>query len=181
MVIRSVPDSISLHLSQTECPGLTALHRAHQFQLMRHRTFLKYSCHKLSCSVGVAAAGGTEVVEGGVVGAWREAAGGVLVLAVRWRSWRRSAAVGRWGPWKGRLMSGGGEVGDVGCKSAAPTAGVDGRRPMESEGGAGPARPWRWPQERGLDTRKRTVYGRAAEHRLKGKLVHARWAGHPGV
>ncbi len=47
MVIRSVPDSVSLNLGRTECPGLTALHRAHQFQLMRHRTFLKYSCHKL--------------------------------------------------------------------------------------------------------------------------------------
>ncbi len=47
MVIRSVPDSVSLNLGQTECPGLTALHRAHQFQLMRHRTFLKCSCHQL--------------------------------------------------------------------------------------------------------------------------------------
>jgi hypothetical protein len=47
MVIRSVPDSVSLILGRTKCPGLTALHRAHQFQLMRHRTFLKYSCHQL--------------------------------------------------------------------------------------------------------------------------------------
>jgi hypothetical protein len=50
MVIRSVPDSVSLNLGRTECPGLTALHRAHQFQLMRHRTFLKYSCHQLMCA-----------------------------------------------------------------------------------------------------------------------------------
>jgi hypothetical protein len=43
MIIRSVPDSVSLNLGRTECLGLTALHRAHQFQLMRQRTFLKYS------------------------------------------------------------------------------------------------------------------------------------------
>ncbi len=47
MVIWSVPDSVSLILSRMKWPGFTALHRARQFQLMRHRTYFKYSCHQL--------------------------------------------------------------------------------------------------------------------------------------
>ncbi len=48
VVISSVSDSVSLNLGRTEWPGLTALHRAHQVDLVRHRTCFKCLCHQLA-------------------------------------------------------------------------------------------------------------------------------------
>jgi hypothetical protein len=45
MVIRSVPDAIILILGRAEWPGLAALHRAQQVDLLCHRTRFKYWCH----------------------------------------------------------------------------------------------------------------------------------------
>ncbi len=44
MVIRSVPDSVSLILGRTEWLGHTALHSAQQLKLLCQRTFLKCWC-----------------------------------------------------------------------------------------------------------------------------------------
>ncbi len=45
MVIRSVPDSVSLILGWNEGLGLAALHRAKQVDLFSRSTFLKCSSH----------------------------------------------------------------------------------------------------------------------------------------
>jgi hypothetical protein len=47
MVIRSIPDAVSLILGRTQWLGFTALHRVLQVDLMRHRTQFQYSCQYL--------------------------------------------------------------------------------------------------------------------------------------
>ena len=49
IVIRSVPDSISLFLDQTNRPGLTTLHSAIQQMLNWRSRCLECSCHHLCC------------------------------------------------------------------------------------------------------------------------------------